>query len=229
MPVALITGGSAGFGRALAQVLAARGWGLVLDGRRGDLLATAVAELPASGAVTALAGDVSDPAHRRALAARIAELGRLDLLVNNASSLGPTPMPALALLPMQAMRRTYEVNVFAPLGLIQLVLPVLTDSAGTLVNISSDAAVAGYAGWGGYGSAKAALDQLTATLASEVPALRCYAFDPGDMRTDMHQAAFPGEDITDRPLPESVVPKLLKLLDRRPPSGRYRAADEPDR
>jgi len=190
----------------------------VLDARTPGSLAT---ELSAA----VLAGDVTDPRHREALAAAVDTLGRLDLLVNNASDLGPSPLPALACYPIEALRRVYETDVVAPLALVQILAPRLRAAAGIVMNISSDAAVEPYPGWGGYGSAKAALDQLSAVLAAEEPDLRVYAVDPGDMRTDMHQAAFPGEDITDRPEPATVVPALLRLLDARPPSGRYRAAD----
>ncbi|HMG63002.1 MAG TPA: SDR family oxidoreductase [Streptosporangiaceae bacterium] len=218
-PTALITGASRGLGRALAGALAARGWRLAVDARSPGPLA---AELPDAVVV---AGDVTEPGHRAALAAAVGRLGRLDLLVNNASDLGPSPLPALARYPLGALRRVYETNVVAPLALVQLLAPRLRAAGGVVVNISSDAAVEPYPGWGGYGPAKAALDQLSAILAAEEPDLRVYAVDPGDMRTDMHQAAFPGEDITDRPEPATVVPALLRLLDARPPSGRYRAAD----
>ncbi|HEV7205582.1 MAG TPA: SDR family oxidoreductase [Jatrophihabitans sp.] len=218
-PTALVTGASRGLGHALARALADRGWRLVLDARRVGKLAE---ELP--GAVV-VEGDVTDPAHRDALAAAVDVLGRLDLLVNNASELGPSPLPSLADHPLGALRRVYETDVVAPLGLIQLLAPALRATGGTVVDVSSDAAVEAYAGWGGYGSAKAALDHVSAVLAVEEPALRIYAVDPGDMRTEMHQAAFPGEDISDRPEPASVVPGLLRLLDERPASGRYRAAD----
>jgi NAD(P)-dependent dehydrogenase (short-subunit alcohol dehydrogenase family) len=222
MPVAVVTGASRGLGRALARALAARGWAIVVDARGADDLDRAIAGL--SG-VVAIAGDVADPAHREELAAAAAGLGGVDLLVNNASHLGPSPQPGLADYPLDELTRVYAVDVMAPLALTQLLLPLVQRAGGTVVNISSDAAVEAYEGWGGYGSAKAALDQLTAVLAAEEPALRVYAWDPGDMRTDMHQAAFPGEDISDRPEPESVVPALLRLIDNRPPSGRYRAAD----
>jgi NAD(P)-dependent dehydrogenase (short-subunit alcohol dehydrogenase family) len=218
-PTALITGASKGLGRALAGALAARGWRLVVDARAPGSLA---AELPGAAVV---AGDVTDPGHRGALAAAVDALGRLDLLVNNASDLGPSPLPALAGYPLEALRRVYETDVVAPLALIQMMAPRLRAAGGIVVNVSSDAAAQPYPGWGGYGSAKAALDQLSAVLAAEEPGLRVYAVDPGDMRTDMHQAAFPGEDITDRPEPAAVVPALLRLLDDRPPSGRYCAAD----
>jgi NAD(P)-dependent dehydrogenase (short-subunit alcohol dehydrogenase family) len=221
-PTALVTGASKGLGRALAAALAARGWQLVIDARNSSALSAVAAELP--GAV-AVQGDITDPAHRAALAAEIERLGRLDLLVNNASDLGPSPLPALADFPLDALRRVYETDVLAPLALTQLVLGRLRAGAGAVLNVSSDAALEPYPGWGGYGSAKAALDQLGAVLGAEEPALRVYAVDPGDMRTDMHQAAFPGEDISDRPEPETVVPALLRLLDARPASGRYRAAD----
>jgi len=223
MPVALITGASAGFGRALAGALAERGWQLVIDARNADRLAAAAAALPDGALVRAVPGDVADAAHRAELARVIAELPGLDLLVNNASTLGETPLPQLASARLDRLEHAYQVNLIGPLGLIQLLLPALRRSSGTVVNLSSDAAVADYQGWGGYGSSKAALDQLTRTLAAEEPALRWYSFDPGDMRTEMHQAAFPGEDISDRPEPASVVPPLLRLLASAPPSGRYQA------
>jgi NAD(P)-dependent dehydrogenase (short-subunit alcohol dehydrogenase family) len=227
MPIALITGASRGFGRALAESLARDGWDLVLDARDGEALAvTADALARHRTNIRALPGDVADPAHRRALVEAAGELGGLDLLVNNASTLGPSPQPALASYPLAALERVYAVNVVAPLGLVQAARPLLVLAPrGTVVGISSDAAVEAYEGWGGYGSSKAALDQVTAVLAVEEPALRVYSFDPGDMRTAMHQEAFPGQDISDRPEPESVVPALRALLDESPPSGRYRAAD----
>ena len=221
MPVALITGASKGLGRALARGLAERGWTLVLDARDAEALEKVARELPTAVAV---AGDVTDVRHREALAAAVRDVGRLDLLVNNASYLGPSPMPSLAEYPLDELARVYEVDVIAPLALTQLVLPLLAERA-AVVNVSSDAAVEPYEGWGGYGSAKAALDHLTAILGAEQPGYSVYAVDPGDMRTEMHQAAFPGEDISDRPVPEAIVPALLRLLDERPPSGRYRASD----
>ncbi len=222
MPVALITGASRGLGGATARALAGRGWSLVADARRGADLTDALRGLPR---VIALPGDVTDPGHRAELTAAVARLGRLDVLINNASTLGPSPLPALRDYDLDEFRRVQETNLLAPLALIQLLAGPLTASGGTIVNISSDAAIEAYPGWGGYGSAKAALDQLTAVLAAEEESLRCYALDPGDMRTEMHQLAFPGEDISDRPEPESVVPALLRLIDERPPSGRYRAGD----
>src|SRR3954451_4339487 len=222
-PTALVTGASRGLGRALAAALAADGWQLVLDARDGDRLAAAVAALPFPDRVTALAGDVSDPAHRAALAEAVPD--RLDLLVNNASDLGPSPLPPLAELPLPAFERVLSVNAVAPLGLVQLLLPALRRAGGRVLQISSDAAVEAYAGWGGYGASKAALDQLSRVLATEEPELRVYAVDPGDMATEMHQAAFPGEDISDRPAPETVLPALLRLVDGELPSGRYRAAE----
>jgi NAD(P)-dependent dehydrogenase (short-subunit alcohol dehydrogenase family) len=221
--VAVITGASFGFGRALATALARQGWTLVLDARRPAPLREVESSL--GDGVIALPGDIAEPDHRAELAAVVRRLGRLDLLVNNASTLGPSPLPPLAGYPLDELAAVYRVNVFAPLALTQAVLPLLRASGGAIVNISSDAAVEAYPGWGGYGSAKAALDQLSAVLGAEEPDLRVYAFDPGDMRTDMHQQAFPGEDISDRPEPETVLPALLRLLDSRPPSGRYRAGD----
>ncbi len=226
-PTAVVTGASRGLGRVVALALAARGWQLVIDSRTsGDLHAVAE-ELRAAGAagVTALAGSVAEPEHRMLIAEAVDALGGLDLLVNNASLLGPSPQPMLADYPLDMVRQVYEVNVFAPLALTQSLLAALRLRSGTIVNVTSDAAVELYDGWGGYGSSKAALDQLTAILAVEEPTLRIYAFDPGDMRTRMHQEAFPAEDISDRPEPETVVPQLLLLLDESPPSGRYRAAD----
>ena len=216
MPTALVTGASAGLGRALAAALVSRKWTVIGDGRDAAALHRASEEI----GFTAVPGDVADPAHRAALAEAVGP--RLDLLVNNASTLGPSPLPPLARYPLADLEVVFRVNVLAPLALVQLLLPVLD---GVLIDVSSDAAVEAYEGWGGYGSAKAALDQLTAVLGAEHPGLSVYAVDPGDMRTAMHQAAFPGEDISDRPLPETSVPAFLRLLDERPPSGRYRAAD----
>jgi NAD(P)-dependent dehydrogenase (short-subunit alcohol dehydrogenase family) len=225
MPTAVITGASAGLGRALARSLAHRGWNLVLDARRPDRLFRLAEELSGSCRLRAIAGNVADAEHRRQLAEAVPEFGALDLLVNNASTLGPTPLPPLTELSPDQLSDILRVNLVAPLALIQLTLPSLTEAAGVVVNLSSDAAVAHYPGWGGYGCAKAALDHLSATLAEENPALRWYSFDPGDMRTEMHQAAFPGEDISDRPEPESVLPALLRLIESRPPSGRYTSAE----
>jgi NAD(P)-dependent dehydrogenase (short-subunit alcohol dehydrogenase family) len=223
-PVAVVTGASHGLGRALAARLAALGWALVVDGRRAADLQRAVDDLNAPG-VVGVPGDIADPAHRDALVAAAARLGLVSLLVNNASRLGPSPQPALRDYPAAAIREVYDVDVFAPLALTQLLLPDLAATSGTVINISSDAAALAYEGWGGYGSAKAALDHLTAVLGVEQPGLAVYSFDPGDMRTEMHQAAFPGEDISDRPEPATVVPALLRLVTERPASGRYRAAD----
>jgi len=220
--VALITGASQGLGRALAAALAERGWTLVIDARRGDRLAAAAADLGERTDVLALAGDVTDPAHRARLATAIEELGRLDLLVNNASTLGASPLPALDAIDLDVVRRVYEVNVVAPLALTQLVLPQLRAASGTVVNVTSDAGVEAYAHWGGYGSSKAALEQLSAVLAVEERGVRVLVVDPGDMRTEMHQDAFPGEDISDRPRPDASVPGILALLDGGHPSGRYR-------
>jgi NAD(P)-dependent dehydrogenase (short-subunit alcohol dehydrogenase family) len=223
IPTALITGASRGLGRALATALSDRGWRLVVDGRDAGRLHATAAGLPRPDRVTALPGDVADAAHRTALAEAAGP--RLDLLVNNASDLGPSPLPRLADLRVEDLQRVLAVNTIAPLALFQAVLPALRAASGRVVNVSSDAAVEAYDGWGGYGASKAALDQLTAVLAVEHPELRLHAVDPGDMATDMHQAAFPGEDISDRPAPESVVPALLALIAGDLPSGRYRAAE----
>jgi NAD(P)-dependent dehydrogenase (short-subunit alcohol dehydrogenase family) len=222
-PTALVTGASRGLGLALAGALSGRAWRLVVDGRDPGRLAAAVAALPRPDLVTAVAGDVADAAHRTALAAAVPD--RLDLFVANASELGPSPLPPLAQLPTAAFERVLQVNTVAPLALLQLVLPALRRAGGRVLLVSLDAAVEAYAGWGGYGASKAALDQLAAVLAVELPDLRVHAVDPGDMRTGMHQAAFPGEDISDRPDPASVVPALLRLVTGDLPSGRYRAAD----
>jgi NAD(P)-dependent dehydrogenase (short-subunit alcohol dehydrogenase family) len=210
---------------ALARDLAARGWRLVLDARGGESLGRAGAELGGRTTVVAVTGDVADEGHRTRLVAEAARLGRLDLLVNNASVLGPSPQPALADYPLEELRRVYEVNVVAPLRLVQLALPLLEPAGGRVVNVTSDAARERYAGWGGYGSSKAALEQLSNVLAAEHPGLQVLWVDPGDMRTDLHQAAFPGEDISDRPPPEASVPGLLALLGRDTPSGRYRVEE----
>lgn len=218
MPTALVTGASAGLGRALAAALVSRKWTVIGDGRDAAALGSAAREI----GFTAVPGDVTDPAHRASLADACPTL---DLLVNNASSLGVSPLPSLGSYPLAELENVYRVNVFAPLALTQLLLPALTAARGTIIDVSSDAAVEAYEGWGGYGSAKAALDQVTAVLGAENPDLAVYAVDPGDLRTAMHQRAFPGEDISDRPLPSSAVPAFLRLLDERPSSGRYRAAD----
>lgn len=213
MPVALITGATRGLGREITRSLSSRDWTLVLDART-----------PVPGLSDLVVGDVADPAHRAALLAEVRRYGRLDLLVNNASTLGPGIRP-LSGYPLDALRRVLEVDLLAPLALVQDMLTLLQASAGAIIDLTSDAAVQAYAGWGAYGAAKAALDQVTAVLAVEHPEVRCYALDPGDMRTDLHQQAFPDEDISDRPEPATVVPAVLRLVDERPPSGRYRAAD----
>lgn len=222
MPLAIITGASRGLGLALARALAQRGWALVLDARGAADLERAARELGAITEVAAIPGDVADPAHRCALVRAAGE--QVDALVNNASVLGPSPQPELANYPLDQLERVYRINVLAPLALAQLVLPRLPDG-GRIVNVTSDAALEPYAGWGGYGSSKAALEQLSAILAAEQPAVRIYAVDPGDMRTELHQQAFPGEDISDRSLPDVSVPGLLELLQGELPSGRYVARE----
>jgi NAD(P)-dependent dehydrogenase (short-subunit alcohol dehydrogenase family) len=222
-PVALITGASRGLGLALAERLAERGWRLVIDARGASALRQANDRLAAITTVRAVAGDVADPRHRATLVEAAGGFGRLDALVNNASLLGPSPQPLLERYPLESLRQVYEANVFAPLALVQAALPLLRASGGRIVNVTSDAAVEGYEGWGGYGSSKAALEQLSNVLASEVPGLHVYWVDPGDMNTRMQQEAFPGQDVSDRPPPEASVPGLLRLLEGDLPSGRYEA------
>ncbi len=226
MQTAIVTGGSRGLGRALTEALVKDGWKVVIDGRDADALAEAVAALPDGEAVVAVPGDVADAAHRRRLVEAARRLGGLDLVVNNASVLGPRPQPHLARYPLDVLRRVYEVNTVAPLGLVQEALPLLLEAErGRIVNVTSDASVEPYEGWGGYGSSKAALDHLSAILAAEEPRLRVWVVDPGDLRTRLHQEAFPGEDISDRPEPESVVPALLALIRSDRPSGRLRLSE----
>jgi NAD(P)-dependent dehydrogenase (short-subunit alcohol dehydrogenase family) len=219
MAVGIVTGASRGLGLALTQALVDRGWRIVVDARDEEALRRAWGYPPHD---VVIAGDVTDPAHRDVLVEAAGPT--IDLVVNNASTLGPSPMPPLGDYPLEELRRVYEVNVLAPLGLVQAALPRLAPGA-IVVNITSDAAVEPYEGWGGYGSSKAALEQLTAILAAEHPELRVYTVDPGDMRTQMHQDAFPGEDISDRPPPEESVPGLLALIEGDLPSGRYRARE----
>jgi NAD(P)-dependent dehydrogenase (short-subunit alcohol dehydrogenase family) len=223
--VAVVTGASRGLGRALARALAEDGYRLVVDARNGDALRAAMAGLPPGAVVSALAGDITDPAHRGDLRRAAGTLGGPDLLINNAGTLGPSPLPAIADFPLDELRTAFEVNVLAPIALTQLLLPALRERGGAVLSITSDAAVEAYAGWGGYGAAKAALEQACNVLAAEEVAVRVWRVDPGDLRTQMHQDAFPGEDISDRPLPESVVPAFRRLISERMPSGRYRAAD----
>ena len=219
MPVGIVTGASRGLGLALVRALVGRGWRLVVDARGAAALERAVSGLES---VMAIPGDVADPEHRRALIRSAGE--RIDLLVNNAGVLGPSPQPPLAAYPLRELTRVYDVNVFAPVALFQEALPRLAPGA-AILDITSDAAVEPYEGWGGYGSSKAALEQLTAILAVEEPELRVYCVDPGDMRTQTYQAAFPGEDISHLPLPETSVPGLLALIEGTLPSGRYRARE----
>jgi NAD(P)-dependent dehydrogenase (short-subunit alcohol dehydrogenase family) len=222
MPLAIITGASRGLGLALARALAREQWTLAIDARGAQELDRVASELETLTEVVAIAGDLADPDHRRELIGSAGD--QVDLLVNNASTLGPSPRPALARYPLDRLERVFEVNLFAPLALIQLALPRLVDRA-VILNLTSDAAVEPYWGWGGYGSSKAALEQLTAILGAEHPELRVYAVDPGDMRTRMHEEAFPDEDISDRPPPELSVPGLLALVAGTLPSGRYRARE----
>jgi len=221
-PIALVTGASRGLGRAVAAGLVREGYTLITDARDEAVLAAAARQ---DGIALAVPGDVTDPAHREELRAAAEKLGGLNLLVNNAGTLGAHPLPAMADYPVDELRAAFEVNVLAPVALTQLLLPELRVSGGAVLNVTSDAAVEPYAGWGGYGAAKAALEQASSVLAAEELAIRVWWVDPGDLRTDMHQQAFPGEDISDRPLPDSVVPGFTRLVTERLPSGRYRAQD----
>jgi NAD(P)-dependent dehydrogenase (short-subunit alcohol dehydrogenase family) len=231
MPTAIITGASRGLGLALARALVQRSWNLVLDARGEEALEKAAAELaelakeaPGDSKVVGVPGDVADDRHRKALVEAAEKLGGPDLLVNNASLLGPSPQPRLADYPLDDFESVFEVNVTAPLALIQRALPLLSQSPqGRILNVTSDAGVEGYEGWGGYGSSKAALEQLSKVLAAEHPELRVWWVDPGDMNTQMQQEAYPDEDVSDRPPPEESVPGLLQLLDDDLPSGRYQA------
>lgn len=224
-PVALVTGASRGLGHALTAELLRRGWQVVVDARDAERLAAAVDELPDRSRVTALAGDVVDDDHRLALATAVRHLGGLDLLVSNASVLGPSPLPPLAEHPLPELLEVFEVNALAPIALLQLVLPALRTRRGRVVHVSSDAAVEAYEGWGGYGAAKAALDHASAVLAVENLDLRIYAFDPGEMNTELHQLAEPGADLSGLPDPVTVVPALLRLVEDDLPSGRYTASE----
>jgi NAD(P)-dependent dehydrogenase (short-subunit alcohol dehydrogenase family) len=215
----IVTGASRGLGLALTRALVERGWRIAVDARDADALAAAWPDAPPD---VLIPGDVADTEHRRALVDAAGE--PIDLLVNNASLLGPRPLSPLASYPLDELRRVYEANVLAPLALVQLALPRFSEGA-RLVNVTSDAAFEAYETWGGYGSSKAALAQITSVLAVEHPELRVYAVDPGDMRTQMQQDAFPGEDISDRPLPEECIPGLLALIEGDLPSGSYRARD----
>jgi NAD(P)-dependent dehydrogenase (short-subunit alcohol dehydrogenase family) len=228
--LAVVTGASRGLGFALADGLLAAGHTLLIDARDAESLRDAAAELATRravnpGSVLALPGDISDPEHRASLAAAAAARGGASLLVNNAGTLGASPLPALADYPVDELRAAFEVNVLAPIALTQLLLPGIRRLGGAVLTITSDAAVEAYAGWGGYGAAKAALEQACHVLAAEEPAVRVWWVDPGDLRTRMHQQAFPGEDISDRPLPATVTPAFIRLITERMPSGRYRAAE----
>jgi NAD(P)-dependent dehydrogenase (short-subunit alcohol dehydrogenase family) len=208
---------------AITRALVADGWSVVVDGRAGDDLMAAISDLTGPGQAVAIPGDVTDPDHRQHLAQAAAGKGPVRLIVNNASYLGPSPQPVLENYPLDTLRRVYEVNTVAPLALIQVLRPLMAEAGGVIINITSDAGVEGYAGWGGYGSSKAALEQLSRVLAAEQPQLRVYWVDPGDMNTRMQQEAFPGEDVSDRPPPEESVPGLLELAKGELPSGRYQA------
>jgi NAD(P)-dependent dehydrogenase (short-subunit alcohol dehydrogenase family) len=227
-PLAVVTGASRGLGLALTRALVARGWDVIGDARDADRLHDTLHAVDGPGHVVPLAGDVADPRHRKQLADAVADIGPLDLLVNNASVIGLSPQPPLQSFPLPALHDVYEVNVFAPVALMQLLLPALAAAKGAVVNLSSDAAVEAYPGWGAYGSSKAALDHVSAVLATEQADVRVLSFDPGDMATDLQQQAFPGEDVSDRADPASVVPALVRLIDGPYGNGRYRAVDLAD-
>ena len=224
MKNALITGASRGLGLALARQLAQKGWGLVIDARGKKALEQVREELSAKTKLIAIPGDIAAESHPKKLLKAAQELGGLDVLVNNASLLGPSPQPALLEYPLDVLEDVYRANVFAPLAIIQTLRPTLKPDA-CILNVTSDAGVEAYGGWGGYGSSKAALEHLSHILAKENPSLRIYWVDPGDMRTQMQQEAFPDEDISDRPLPEESVPGLIALIEGTQPSGRYRARE----
>jgi NAD(P)-dependent dehydrogenase (short-subunit alcohol dehydrogenase family) len=219
----LITGASRGLGLALARGLAGHGWNLILTARDAERLRTVRDELAVRTHVAAIAGDVTDSAHRHALTVLARGHAGLDGVINNAGALGPSPQPPLLDYPLDVLSGVFETNVVAPLAVLQALRTELKSGA-RVINVTSDAAINAYPGWGGYGSSKAALEQLSAVLAAENPSIRVYWVDPGDLRTDMHQAAFPGEDISDRPLPEVRVPAFITLLEGDLPSGRYVAA-----
>lgn len=219
---ALVTGASRGLGLALARGLAHHGWNLILTARNARQLRIVRDELAERTHVAAIAGDVADPAHREALAILARGHAGLDAVINNAGALGPSPQPRLLDYPLDTLKALFDTNVIAPLGVLQAVRGELKPGA-RVINMTSDAAVSAYPGWGGYGSSKAAFEQMSAILAAENPEIRIYWVDPGDLRTDMHQAAFPGEDISDRPLPEERVPAFIRLLESDLPSGRYLA------
>lgn len=221
--VAIVTGASRGLGLATAKELTEQGWSLIIDGRDAEALKSAADEIGAR--VIAIPGDVSDPSHRQELIQTAIDADGLDLLINNASMLGPSPQPKLDSYPIDQLKRVFEVNFMAPLALIQAALPLLRQRNGIIVNITSDAATEAYEGWGGYGSSKAALNHMTNILAAEESGISVYRYDPGDMNTRMHQEAFPGEDISDRPPPENSVPALIALIEGKPASGAYRVGD----
>jgi NAD(P)-dependent dehydrogenase (short-subunit alcohol dehydrogenase family) len=224
MPHALITGASLGLGRALAFELARRGWSLIIDARHAQPLTSAAQALSELTSVRAIPGDITDAAHRQQLVTAAASAGKLDLLINSASDLGGSPLPRLRDLEPAAYEQLLRTNVIAPQQLIRDLLDALQPRA-VIINVSSDAGVDHYESWGGYGSSKAALDHQTLTWAAEEPNFTWYSLDPGDMRTAMHQAAFPGEDISDRPEPAAVAPTVIALIASGLPSGRYRASD----
>lgn len=221
--VAIVTGISRGFGLAVAHALLAKGWQVVGDGRSTESLKKVQANL-GPGAIL-IAGNVTNEAHLIKLVDTARSLGQFKLLVNNAGILGPSPMPVLLDLKINDLESVLKINTLAPLRLIQIAAPSLAKIVGVVINVTSDAAVKDYEGWGAYSITKAALEKLTAILALEQKAIRFYCLDPGDMQTDMHQAAYPGEDISDRQNPNVSAPAVVRLAKGDLPSGRYRVAD----
>lgn len=219
---ALITGASRGLGLALAHALAKRGWNLIIDARGDAALQAAYNDLSPRTRITAVVGDIRHKAHQEALAVAARASGGVDVIINNAGTLGPSPQPPLLDYPLDTLSEVFAVNVVAQLGILQAIRPYLPANP-RIINISSDAAVEAYPGWGGYGASKAAFEHLSAVLAEENPDWRVYWVDPGDMRTQMQQDAFPSEDISDRPLPEASVPGFLTLIEGELPNGRYQA------
>ena len=227
-PVTLITGASKGLGAEIARQLAERGHRLMLTARRVEPLQVLADELAAQTDVLALPGDVADAAHlRRLVSTGLERFGRIDVLINNASTVGVSPMPTLTAYPLDTLTDLFRTNTIAPLHLIQATLPdMLSRGTGIIVNISSDAAVQAYPTWGGYGMSKAALEHLSRVLAAELEGsgIRVFVVDPGDMDTEMHRAAEPGVDLSGLPGPAPAAQAIVRLIEQeRAPFGRFEA------